>query len=242
MSHADPSRYYFRPAKGPVPNGSPVSPANGADPAQPRRVLDPPEPRVLAAVRRAWERDRKPADILLAVDISDSMAEESRLVRAKAGLRAFLADTQPQDRVGLLAFSDIVKYLVPIRPLRNDRAKLERTAGGLVIDGGTALYDAVDVAVRRVGALGGKDRIKAVVVLSDGQDANSHMVLTDLIQKLKTRTDDPYEVRVYTIGYSPSAAAAVDALEKISDTTGGKFFPGETENIESVYRAIASFF
>ena len=247
MSHVTPavaSKYYFRPAKGPVPDGSPVSAANGANPAEPHQVLDLPEPRVLAAVRQAWRHDRKPADILLAVDISDSMNLENRLTRAKSGLRAFLSASEPQDRVGLLAFSDVVKQLVPIRPLRDDKAKLERTVEGLVTNGGTSLYDAVDIAVRRVAALGGKDRIKAVVVLSDGQDINSKLaVLQDLLARLQTRADDPTQVRVYSIAYSAEAAGAKEALEKISDTTGGKVFDGSnTENIESVYRTIASFF
>jgi len=245
MSHVTPAeaaKYNFRPARGAPAADSPVTAANGADPAEPRHLLDLPMPRVLAAVRQAWRRDRKPADILLAVDISDSMNQENRLTRAKAGLRAFIAETERQDRVGLLAFSDIVKPLVPIRPLRVNKAKLERTATGLIVDGGTALYDAVDDAVRRVAAVGGKDRIKAVVVLSDGQDANSHIVLADLIKRLKSRSDDPTEVRVYSIAYSASATGAEDALEKIADTTGGKVFAGETENIESVYRTIASFF
>jgi Ca-activated chloride channel family protein len=237
---AEAARYNFRPARGPA--GSAISMANGADPAQPRRLLELPTPRVLAAIRRAWRLDRKPADILLVVDISDSMNEEHRLERAKAGLRAFLSETEPQDRVGLLAFSDIVTPLVPVRSLRVGRAKLEQTIGGLVTNGGTSLYDAVDVSVRRVAALGGDDRIKAVVVLSDGQDINSRLVLQDLIARLRTRADDPTHVRVYAIAYSASAAGAKEALDKIAATTGGTVFDSRTENIESVYRSISSFF
>jgi Ca-activated chloride channel family protein len=55
------AKYGFRPsdrAKAPAP---PITTANGADPKQPARVLTPPEPRVLAAIKNAWRRDRKPA-------------------------------------------------------------------------------------------------------------------------------------------------------------------------------------
>ena len=245
MAHvgpADAAKYNFRPARGSVPPDSPISAANGADPAQPRHLLEVPTPRVLAAVRQAWRRDRKPADILLAVDISDSMAQENRLKRAKAGLHAFLDETEPQDRVGLLAFSDVLKPLVPIQPLRENRARLLQTVDGLFIDGGTHLYDAVDDAVRRVEAVGGDDRIKAVVELSDGQDINSDLVLRDLIDRLESGSDAAARVRVYSIAYSAEAAGAKDALDKIAAATGGEVFDSQTENIEAVYRKIGSFF
>jgi Ca-activated chloride channel family protein len=246
MAHAGPAeaaKYNFRPAKGNAPPGSPISAANGADPAQPRHLLELPSPRVLAAARRAWRRDRKPADILLAVDISDSMAQESRLKRAKAGLHAFLGQTEPQDRVGLLAFSDVLKPLVPIQPLRENRARLLQTVDDLMIDGGTHLYDAVDDAVRRVEAVGGDDRIKAVVVLSDGQDINSDLVLQDLIHRLESGSEAAVRVRVYSIAYSAEAAGAKESLDKIAAATGGEVFGSErVEDIEAVYRRIASFF
>jgi Ca-activated chloride channel family protein len=242
MAHVDASKYNFRPATGPVPAGSPISAANGADPSEPRHLLDLPTPRVLDAVRRAWRRDRKPADILLTVDISDSMNEENRLQHAKDGLRAFLGGIQPEDRVGLLAFSDIVQPLVPVQPLSVNGARLRQAVDGLVTNGGTSLYDAVDASVRRVEALGGRDRIKAVVVLSDGQDLNSQLVLDGLIKRLESRPEAPTRVRVYAIAYSADAAGARDALDKIAAATGGTVVEGGTGNIESVYRDIGSFF
>jgi Ca-activated chloride channel homolog len=245
MAHVGPAeaaRFNFRPATGGPPADSPISKAAGADPSEPKRVLDLPTPRVLDAIRRAWRLDRKPADILLAVDISDSMSQERRLQRAKQGLQAFLAQTEPQDRVGLLAFSDIVTPLVPVKPLRVNDARLRRTVDGLVVNGGTSLYDAVDDSVRRVEALGGRDRIKAVVVLSDGQDLNSELVLNDLAKRLESHAEAAVRVRVYAIAYSADAAGARAALDRIAAATGGKVFEGGTQNIESVYRQIASFF
>jgi Ca-activated chloride channel family protein len=245
MAHAGPAeaaRFNFRPATGGPPHDSPISKAAGADPSEPRHVLELPAPRVLDAIRHAWRLDRKPADILLTVDISDSMNEESRLQRAKQGLHAFLAQTEPQDRVGLLAFSDVVKPLVPIGPLRANGARLSQTVDGLLTNGGTSLYDAVDNSVRRIEALGGNDRIKAVVVLSDGQDINSQLVLNELIKRLESHSEAATRVRVYAIAYSADAVGARAALDRIAAATGGKVFEGGTQNIESVYRQIASFF
>ena len=64
---------------------------NGADPAQPERVLGLPEPRVLDRIRKTWREDRKPANVLLVVDVSGSMNDQNRLGRAKEGLKALPA-------------------------------------------------------------------------------------------------------------------------------------------------------
>ena len=103
----------------------PVSKENGADPAQPKRVLGLPEPRVLDAVRRAWRQDRKPANVLLVVDTSGSMAEENRLERAKGGLASFFRNVGRQDSVGLTIFSDQITPLIPVGPYRRQRAEAE---------------------------------------------------------------------------------------------------------------------
>ena len=81
-------RYFFRPATGGAMPAE-ISAANGADPAQPRRVLEPPDPPVLAAIRRAWRLDRKPANIMLVIDTSQSMTDE-RAPRPRQGRPARL--------------------------------------------------------------------------------------------------------------------------------------------------------
>ena len=49
-------------------------------------------------------------------------------------------------------------------------------------------------------------------------------------------------MRVFTIAYSADAAGAAEALEAIAKASGGQPYKGDTENIESVYRSISSFF
>ena len=78
-------RFGFRPADLKAKPGGRVTKANGADPAQPERVLGLPEPRVLDRIRKTWREDRKPANVLLVVDVSGSMNDENRLERAKDG-------------------------------------------------------------------------------------------------------------------------------------------------------------
>ena len=49
-------------------------------------------------------------------------------------------------------------------------------------------------------------------------------------------------MRLFTIAYSAGAAEARDKLNALAAATGGKGYEGSTDDIESVYRSISSFF
>jgi Ca-activated chloride channel homolog len=233
----------FRPADLNEQPVAPITLENGADPSQPKQTLSLPSPPVLAKIRDAWREDRKPANVMLVVDVSGSMAEEDRLARAKQGLDVFFDQIQPQDRVGLLVFDDQVSQLVPIETFSQDERQLRTKVAGLFPDGGTAFRDATGQGFEKVEALAGADdRINAVVVLTDGDDTDSSRSLDSLIGELSSQGDSATQVRVFTIAYSATADGAADALKKIAEASGGQYYEGETENIELVYRSISSFF
>ena len=237
------ARAGFRPADLDADPVAPITASNGVDPAQPERVLGLPEPRVLALLKDAWREDRKPANVLLVLDTSGSMGDENRLENAKDGLLTFLAETAPQDRVGLTIFSDQIQALIPVGPFQQNRARLEQTIGRLIPEGGTAVYDATSAGFEAVRELAGDDtdRINAVVVLTDGEDTDSSKSVEDLIAELD-QGDSENRVRVFTIAYSAGAAGAAESLEKIAAASGGNSYTGNTKDIRSVYRSISSFF
>jgi Ca-activated chloride channel family protein len=236
------ARYGFRPSDLDAEPEAPLTAANGVDPKQPERVLGLPEPRVLDAVKKTWREDRKPANVLLVVDTSGSMNDENRLRNAKDGLRTFLREVAPQDRVGLTVFNDRVTALSPIAPIRGNRGRLQGLVSGLVADGGTAIYDATDDGVAQVTKLADTSRINAVVLLTDGEDTDSSTSVDALVRKLDGQGDSSRRVRVFTIAYSAGAAGAAQKLARISQASGGKEYTGSTDDIETVYRSISSFF
>jgi Ca-activated chloride channel homolog len=236
------SRAGFRPADLEAAPVAPINAENGADPEQPERVLGLPEPRVLAQLKEAWREDRKPANVLLVLDTSGSMADENRLENAKDGLRAFLAEAAPQDRLGLMTFSDVINPLIPVGPFTQNRQRLQETVDRLIAEGGTAVYDATAEGFQTVRDLAETDdRINAVVVLTDGEDTDSSRSAEDVAAELD-QGDSENQVRVFTIAYSAGAAGAAEALEQIAAASGGKSYVGNTDDIESVYRSISSFF
>jgi Ca-activated chloride channel family protein len=232
----------FRPGDSDERPKPPVDRANGADPAEPRRVLTLPEPRVLARIKEAWREDRKPANVMLVVDVSGSMGEESKLDEAKQGLEVFLRQISPRDRIGLIQFDEEVTPLLPIRPFGETRAELAQTVEELFPDGQTAVYDATARGYEEVRALGDETRINAVVVLTDGADNESSTSVDALVRSLEAQASNTEQtpIRVYTIAYGSEAQKSV--LERIATSSGGKAFEGDPDDIEAVYRSISSFF
>jgi Ca-activated chloride channel family protein len=236
------ARSGFRPADLEQEPVAPVSRENGVDPAQPERVLGLPEPRVLDRIKRAWREDRKPASVLLVVDTSGSMNDEDRLARAKEGLETFFEQVGRQDDLGLTIFSDQIQPLIPVGPFRQNEQEIRDTVRNLIADGGTAVWDATAEGFEQVRADADPDRISAVVVLTDGEDTDSSRSVEEVVEAVRAQGDSSEQVRVFTIAYSAGAEGAAEGLEAIAEASGGQPYEGDTEDIESVYRSISSFF
>lgn len=220
---------------------APLDAANGVDPAQPKRVLSLPQPEVLARVKAAWREDRKPANVVLAVDVSGSMGEENKLEQAKQGLDAFFRQLSPRDRVGLIFFNDKVYRGVPVQTFGSNRAQLVAKVRDLLPGGETAWIDAAGDALQEVQNLKDDTRINAVVLLTDGDDTSSRQTAQALRRTLDAQArSEGSTVRLYTIAYGREANKT--ALERVAQSSGGKAFTGDPKQIESVYLSISSFF
>ena len=237
------ARSGFRPADPQKKPVAPIDESHGADPSQPERVLGLPEPRVLDRIRAVWRKDRKPANVMLVVDVSGSMADEDRLKRAKQGLEVFMDEVAPTDRLGLISFAEQIDTLVPVHDqFREGEPELRATMQSLVAGGTTAVYDATAEALRSLRKLGDPSRINAVVVLTDGGDTDSTITDDEVVDLVSHRDESGPPVRIFTIAYSPDAERAETVLKRIAAGSGGQAYTGTTSNIDDVYRQISSFF
>jgi Ca-activated chloride channel family protein len=236
------ARYGFRPADPGTKAGGALTSAFGVDATQPSRTLAVPEPKVLARIKEAWRADRKPANVLVVLDNSGSMGEEGKMEQAKDGLRRFIAEAEPQDKLGLWTFSTDIEKRVPIgRVGGGGRARLLQAVGEVFPDGDTSIYDATLEGVRAVEAELDRGAINAVVVLTDGQDTASTRTARAVLDELERQGEkESGEIRVFTIAYG--SEPDVDVLASFAGATGGKPFVATTDDIERVYLSIASFF
>lgn len=116
------------------------------------------------------EEVRKGIDVVLALDVSNSMlatdVAPSRLLRAKAVLNK-LVDQLPDDRIALVLFAGHAYIQMPLTTDHNAARLFIATAGPAVVSAqGTAIGEALQ---RSSLAFGESERFKTVVLFSDGE-------------------------------------------------------------------------
>ncbi|MFQ3661781.1 MAG: extracellular solute-binding protein [Chloroflexaceae bacterium] len=234
--------YGFRPASVNVPIGAPIIPENGVDPQQPVTLLEVPRPDVLAAVRSIWAANKKRVDVMAVLDVSGSMREENRLEQAKAALRIFVEQLDDADGFGLTIFSSEATVLSPISPIGPKRAEMLERIAGLAPSGQTRLLDTIAEAYTVLARDPPGQRIRAIIVLTDGLDNQSARSGDELLALLG-QDEAGYSIKVFTIAFGGDADA--NLLRQIAEASGAKGYvgkPDEPGSIERVYLDIAVFF
>lgn len=225
----------FRPASANVQLAAPLTAAFGVDPAQPQTTLEVPPGDVLVEAKRAWAANRKRADIILLVDTSGSM-EGDKIEQAKAGLQLFLSRLLPEDRVALVTFDDEARVNVPLGLLRENRGELDGAVTDIRAEGSTALYDGLQTALHLArDAPDSRDRIKAVVLLSDGADRSSTVTFDAVKQQF-----DESGITIFPVAYGDDAEETV--LQAIADFGRGLLVKGGTGDINRIFENLSRYF
>ncbi|MDF2177105.1 VWA domain-containing protein [Aliiglaciecola sp. CAU 1673] len=216
---------------------------------------------VLAAARPQWLGEpinipAKGRELMLAVDLSGSMAVEDmvlngravdRLTMIKAVLGDFIA-RRIGDRLGLILFADTAYQQAP---LTYDRHTVEQLLDEAVINlvgKQTAIGDAIGLAVKRFEEQ--EDSNKVLVLLTDGQNTAGNL---DPMQALELAKH--HGVTIYTIGVgademqergllfsrtvNPSRDLDEKMLTELASQTGGQYFRAkDTQGLESIYATL----
>jgi Ca-activated chloride channel homolog len=205
-------------------------------------------------------------DIMLAIDLSGSMLSEdyekdgeriNRLDAIKPVIQAFI-ERRPSDRIGVVLFSGKAYTLAPLTTDHDWLARqLDRVRIGLIQDG-TAIGDALGVAVARLDqsakTADGHRKGAFIVLLTDGANNMGTLMPDQAAQLARARGIPIYTIGAGKDGLVPypifengkkvgytTIAADLDeeALRSIAEATGGHFFrAAETGTVESAFKAI----
>jgi Ca-activated chloride channel family protein len=202
------------------------------DPDEPSTLLQVPSPGVVEAIQDAWLLTKRPANIVLVVDVSGSM-EGEKLAGVKGALLSFIDQIESErDHVALVPFSDNATIAQPLGPL--DRDRMVANIRELEAGGGTMLYDAVARALDHLDAQEDSGRAQVIVAMTDGQsDGDINTIETKLAAVEGTTI-------IYTVAYGEDAD--LDVLQRIAQIGEGQAYPSDPETISQLYTLLSEYF
>ena len=197
---------------------------------------------------RFFEASAVPVDLMVLLDVSSSMSDKMDVVHEAA--IGFLRTLRSGDRGSVIAFGDSVSVL---QELTGDRDALERAVVSTHARGGTALNNALYVALREFGRFSLRNegvRRQAIAVVTDGDDTSSLVSFDDVLSLARGSG-----VTIYTVGLQTRAAAerlssdaqhrylteSDYALKTLARETGAQaFFLTQMVELKGIYASIAA--
>ncbi|SMF39402.1 Ca-activated chloride channel family protein [Alteromonadaceae bacterium Bs31] len=206
---------------------------------------------LLALARPEWvgapvEMKKSARDLMLAVDLSGSMATEdfknaegavqNRLEAVKDVLGEFIS-TRDGDRIGLIVFGD-APYLQA--PFTQDRAVVETLLDETEVamaGQSTAFGDAIGLAIS---VFQGSDTShRVLIVLTDGNDNASKVPPVDASRVAAANKVTIYPIAMGDPGTVGEEAIDVEVLKNIAEISGGQYFEAlDSNTLSDTYKII----
>jgi Ca-activated chloride channel homolog len=193
--------------------------------------------RAPAQVTSFHQQINLPLRVGIVIDASTSI--HSRFQFEQQSANEFLMDVLKAkgDRAFVMGF-DVTPDIAA--DWSSDISKLQDGVNSLKPGGGTALFDAVYSACRDklLGARGQEPFRKAIILLSDGDDNQSHVYLSEAIKECERA-----ETIIYAIStnWTPSRGRGDKILTQLAEETGGEvFFPPSIDEITASFQNIAT--
>lgn len=166
-------------------------------------------------IREQKENQSEGIDIILAMDVSSSMAEKDlkpdRLTAARRVAQTFIADRQ-NDRIGLVIFAGEAFSLCP---LTTDHALVKQYLNQInhhiIRTSGTAIGDALARCTNRMRESSSKSKV--VILLSDGDNTAGNLDPVTAARLAKA-----FGIRIYTIAIGRSSKNSTDATQTMDES------------------------
>jgi len=189
-----------------------------------------------------FSREQVPVSLVFAIDTSGSMRPKlDTVVKASSNL---VKEGRAGDEMAVIEFKDQPELLEEFTGDVND---VIDTLNGLVASRQTAMLDALYLAADYA-SKEGKNRRKAVLVVTDGLDNDSYYKFSEVVSHLRE-----IDVQIYLIGFisdldrdsglfkKSAKDKAENLLTKLAEETGGKaFFPRELSETHAIAEQIST--
>ncbi|MGL5889675.1 MAG: VWA domain-containing protein, partial [Bacteroidia bacterium] len=185
--------------------------------------------RIDSMTTRAWSGGEIDSDVKIAVRVLPEPPFEYHppIWHARQGALSFLKTLTPGlDKAGVVGFDDTPDI---VRKPSVNYGNAIHAIGQMEPTGGTAIYDGVNAALRQ---LENEKGIRAIILLTDGEDNSSRISLNKLINRAQKAN-----VPVYVIGLGDVNKRV---LRKLAEKTGGEaFFTEDSKQVKRIYKKIS---
>ncbi|MFT5483122.1 MAG: Ca-activated chloride channel family protein [Halieaceae bacterium] len=193
-------------------------------------------------------REKSARDVMVAVDLSGSMAatdfvndsgqQVDRLTALKQVLVDFLAQ-RGRDRLGLILFGDSPYLQVPFTEDHDTWLTMLNESEIGMAGQSTVLGDAIGLAIKLFEASETENRV--LVILTDGNDTGSRVPPVDAAKVAAAKG-----LKIYTVAIGDPATQGEEALDlevltRMSEITGGQYYVAlNREELQAAWAAIAA--
>ena len=179
----------------------------------------------------AFEEAVAPVSFILALDTSGSMRKSADAVKDAA--RRFVGALRPQDKMGVILFSDRAEL---VQDLSSDRSGSLAAIDTYQATGGTALYDALTDSFERLKREEGR---RVVVVLTDGKDEDNPGKGPGSTHTLQDVMKDAKELGATVFGIGLGTKVDRPVLASLAAMSGGEaYFPEDPTTLDATYKRI----
>lgn len=193
---------------------------------------------------RSFNRDADlPLSIALLVDGSGSIIQQLKFERAAATEFFFNTIKRRKDRAIVIGFDSTVSVLSDETAdgFTDEPEKLSDAVARIKAGGGTAVYDAVFLAVQKKLAYEKGDRRRLVIIITDGEDTASRLSLTEAVEMAQRNDTAIYAISTNRTSDTKSREKVKgdDILQKMVESTGGKaYFPLKLDDLAGDFQKI----
>ena len=190
----------------------------------------------LQAVTGFSSETNLPLTIALLVDTSGSIRDKLRFEQEAAIEFFYSTLRRGKDKALVISFDSGVDLL---QDFTDDPEKLAEAVNKIRAGGGTSIYDAVYLAVNE--KLADESGRKLIILISDGDDNNSRVSLTDALEITQKNDVALYSISTNTSAYfsNREQEQGDKTLKRMSEETGGRaFFPFKIDELAANFQQI----
>jgi Ca-activated chloride channel family protein len=189
-----------------------------------------------------FSREEAPVSLGFVIDTSGSM--RPKLPKVVEAVKLMTKSAKKGDEFFVVDFKNKAELVEEFTPRVAD---VEDAVDNLIAGSGTALLDAIAVSAEYA-SKEGKNRRKAIVVMSDGDERDSFYKRKEIVKLMQE-----YDVQVYIVGFSDeldnesgifkrsTRKKAMDLIMDIAGESGGRaFFPQSLNEVTDIAKQINS--